>query len=101
MLERFYDPITGSITLDGIDLKEINLKYLRNQIGLVGQEPILFADTIGNNIRYGKEDATLEEIKFAARNANAADFIENLKEQYETFAGASGTQISGGQKQRA
>lgn len=100
LIERFYDPEQGSVTLDGINLKDINLKSLRNHISLVGQEPVLFASTIANNIRYGKENATDEEMKEAARNANIADFIESLDSKYDTFAGASGTQLSGGQKQR-
>lgn len=75
LIERFYDPISGSVKLDGVDLKDLNVNYLRSQIGYVGQEPALFATTIEQNIRYGKADATREEIEEAAKKANAHDFI--------------------------
>eukprot|EP00463_Aulacantha_scolymantha_P001842 TRINITY_DN246_c0_g1_i12.p1 TRINITY_DN246_c0_g1~~TRINITY_DN246_c0_g1_i12.p1 ORF type:complete len:574 (-),score=85.57 TRINITY_DN246_c0_g1_i12:76-1797(-) len=101
LMQRFYDPLKGFIKIDGIKLTEFNLKYLRDQIGLVGQEPVLFNTSIGKNISYSKDDATPEEIKIAAQNANISDFIEKeLKEKYETNVGAKGTQLSGGQKQR-
>ncbi len=75
MIQRFYDPQSGTIELDGEDTKNLNINWLRRQIGLVGQEPVLFPGTIAENIRYGKEDATLEEVETAARAANAHKFI--------------------------
>ncbi len=78
LLQRFYDPLNGSISLDGIDLKQLNLKWLRTQIGVVNQEPILFATSIADNIRMGRDDVTQEEIELAAKNANAHDFIMTL-----------------------
>ena len=80
LIQRFYDPIYGSILFDGIDLTQLNLKWLRTQIGVVNQEPILFATTIAVNIRMGREDVTQEEIEIAAKNANAHEFIMNLPE---------------------
>jgi len=100
MLERFYDPTGGTVSLDGIDLKDINVKHLRSMIGYVGQEPTLFATTIEKNIRYGNPSATEEEIEEAARLANAHDFITSFNEGYNTQVGDKGTQLSGGQKQR-
>jgi ABC-type multidrug transport system fused ATPase/permease subunit len=100
MLERFYDPQSGSIFLDGVNLKDINLTYLRSLIGYVGQEPTLFATTIRRNIEYGKPGATQTEIEEAAMLANAHDFILQLPEGYDTQVGDKGGQLSGGQKQR-
>ncbi|CAJ1946712.1 unnamed protein product [Cylindrotheca closterium] len=100
MLERFYDPTGGSVSLDGVNLKDINVKHLRSMIGYVGQEPTLFATTIEKNIRYGNPSASLEEIQEAARLANAHDFISSFNEGYQTQVGDKGTQLSGGQKQR-
>ena len=100
MIERFYDPLKGSVTLDGIDIKELNVSYLRKLIGYVGQEPTLFATTIAGNIKYGKPDATQEEIEAAARSANAHDFITSFPDGYNTQVGDKGAQLSGGQKQR-
>jgi len=97
---RFYDPDQGRITLDGIDLKDIDLFWLRGQIGYVGQEPVLFATTLKENLLFGKEDATDAEIEQALKKAEAYDFVQALKEKLETFAGTAGSQISGGQKQR-
>jgi ATP-binding cassette subfamily B (MDR/TAP) protein 1 len=97
---RFYDPDEGRITLDGTDLRELNLNWLREQIGYVGQEPVLFATTIKENLLFGKENATSEEIEIALRKAEAHDFVDNLKDKIDTFVGSSGSQISGGQKQR-
>ena len=76
------------------------MKWLRSHIGVVSQEPVLFDTTIAENIRYGKEDATMEEIQEAAKNANAHNFIMELPKGYETLVGEAGTQLSGGQKQR-
>lgn len=100
LLERFYDPTAGSVKLDGIDIKDINVKYLRSMIGYVGQEPTLFATTIGNNIGYGLPDCTQEQIEEAAKQANAHDFIMQLPDGYDTDVGDMGSQLSGGQKQR-
>jgi len=101
LLERFYNPDTGRILLDGVDIKEFRLSWLRQQMGLVGQEPILFNESIRANIAYGKEGgATEEEIVAAAEAANAHQFICGLPEGYDTSVGERGTQLSGGQKQR-
>ena len=78
LLERFYDPVSGEVLIDGVDLKKLQLKWIREKIGLVSQEPILFATTIKENILYGKEDASDEEIKTAIVLANAAKFIDKL-----------------------
>lgn len=80
LLERFYDPKLGSVELDGVNLKDINVTYLRSLIGYVGQEPTLFATSIRGNIKYGKADATQEEIEEVAKMANAHDFIMSFPE---------------------
>jgi len=100
LIERWYDVLGGSVCLDGVNIKELNLKWLRNQIGLVGQEPVLFSGSIADNIRYGKADATMEEIQKAAKDANAHNFITGFPDGYDTSVGEKGTQLSGGQKQR-
>ncbi|BFG23770.1 hypothetical protein CerSpe_100440 [Prunus speciosa] len=100
LIERFYDPRAGEVLIDGINLKEFQLKWIRNKIGLVSQEPVLFASSIKENIAYGKDGATLEEIKAAAERANAAKFIDKLPQGVDTMVGEHGTQLSGGQKQR-
>lgn len=100
LIERFYEPLSGQILLDGVDIQDIDLKWLRQQIGLVNQEPALFATTIRENILYGKDDATLDEITRAAKLSEAINFINNLPERYETQVGERGIQLSGGQKQR-
>ena len=82
LMQRFYDPLNGSISLDGINLKELNLKWLRTQIGVVNQEPILFATSIADNIRMGRDGVTQDEIEAAAKNANAHDFIMTLPNVY-------------------
>jgi ATP-binding cassette subfamily B (MDR/TAP) protein 1 len=99
-LERFYDPDSGSVELDGVDLKELNVHWLREQFGLVGQEPVLFDTTILENIRFGFPDATQELVESAAMLANAYDFIVDFPDGFETMVGEGGTQVSGGQKQR-
>lgn len=78
LIERFYDPESGEVLIDGIDLKTLHLRWIRNKIGLVSQEPILFATTIRENIVYGKKDATDEEIRIAVKLANAATFVDKL-----------------------
>ncbi|KAJ8898766.1 hypothetical protein K2173_005085 [Erythroxylum novogranatense] len=100
LIERFYDPHTGEVLVDGINLKEFQLKWIRQKIGLVSQEPVLFTSSIKDNIAYGKEGATTEEIKSAIALANAAKFIDKLPQGLDTMVGDHGTQLSGGQKQR-
>ena len=101
LIERFYDPDGGHIYLDGVELKTLKLNWLRQQIGLVSQEPVLFNETIRENIAYGKNGtATEEEIIAAARSSNAHDFISALPQGYDTNVGERGVQLSGGQKQR-
>ncbi|XP_039133326.1 ABC transporter B family member 4-like [Dioscorea cayenensis subsp. rotundata] len=100
LLERFYDPQGGEVLIDGVNLKNLNLKWIREKIGLVSQEPILFTMTIRENIAYGKEGATPEEIRTAVELANAANFIDNMHNGLDTMVGEHGTQLSGGQKQR-
>jgi len=100
LLERFYDPTSGSIELDGVNLKELNVEWLRDQLGLVGQEPVLFDTTIAENIRLGLPEATQEDVENAAKVANAHEFIVSFPDGYDTLVGIGGTQVSGGQKQR-
>ncbi|XP_064998344.1 putative multidrug resistance protein [Musa acuminata AAA Group] len=100
LMERFYDPLGGEILLDGVDIKSIKLKWLRSQIGLVSQEPALFATSIKENLLFGKEEATVEEVVAAATASNAHNFISQLPQGYDTQVGESGVQMSGGQKQR-
>ncbi|ERN18247.1 ABC transporter B family member 13 isoform X1 [Amborella trichopoda] len=100
LVERFYDPTSGVIMLDGHDLKSLKMKWLRSQIGLVSQEPALFATTIAENISYGNESSDIQMIMEAAKAANADSFIRRLPENYSTQVGYGGTQLSGGQKQR-
>lgn len=100
LLTRFYDPTAGEIILDGHSLKDVSVQSLRQQIGVVSQEVILFNGTVKENILYGKPEATDREIEFAARAANAHDFIMQLHERYDTQVGERGIKLSGGQKQR-
>jgi ATP-binding cassette subfamily B (MDR/TAP) protein 1 len=100
LLERFYDPNSGSIFLDGRDVKTLNVKWLRCQIGLVSQEPVLFATTIHENIAAGGSNITRDQVIAAAKLANAHTFIMSLPEQYDTLVGEKGVSLSGGQKQR-
>lgn len=101
LIPRFWDVDNGRVTIDGHDIREVNLRSLREQIGIVPQETTLFSDTVYNNIRYGKLDATREEVEAAARAANAHDFILNdLAEGYDTPVGERGVKLSGGQRQR-
>ena len=100
LLPRFYDLIDGSIKIDGINIKEIDIKQLRKLIGIVSQESILFNDTIYNNIKIGNLDANKEDIINAAKAANAHDFILKAEQGYDTNIGNSGDKLSGGQKQR-
>ncbi|XP_077228538.1 putative multidrug resistance protein [Tasmannia lanceolata] len=100
LVERFYDPLKGSVKIDGVDIKMYNLRALRSHIALVSQEPTLFAGTIHENIVYGKKNATEAEIIEAAALANAHEFISCMKDGYMTYCGERGVQLSGGQKQR-
>nr|XP_057939637.1 ATP-dependent translocase ABCB1-like isoform X2 [Doryrhamphus excisus] len=100
LLQRFYDIQEGTICIDDHDIRSLNIRYLREMIGVVSQEPILFATTIAENIRYGRLDVTQQEIEQAAKEANAYDFIINLPDKFETLVGERGIQMSGGQKQR-
>ncbi|CAN0885243.1 ABC transporter B family member 11 [Linum grandiflorum] len=100
LVERFYDPQAGEVLIDGINLKEFQLKWIRGKIGLVSQEPALFTSSIKDNIAYGKEGATIDEIRAATELANAAKFIDKLPQGLDTMVGEHGTQLSGGQKQR-
>ena len=100
LIPRFYDVTDGTIRIDGKDIRDIKLKSLRNQIGIVQQDVYLFAGTIMENIRYGKPDATEEEIIEAAKNANAHEFIMSFPDGYNTDIGQRGIKLSGGQKQR-
>lgn len=100
MVPRFYDPLTGSVRLDDVDLRELRKKDLRDHITLVPQEAVLFSGSIEENIRLGKTTATSDQIREAARQANAADFILQQPQGYDTPVGERGAQLSGGQKQR-
>jgi len=100
LIPRFYDVNSGTIRIDGKDIRKVTLKSLRNQIGIVQQDVYLFAGTIFENIAYGKPGATMDEVIEAAKNANAHDFIMSFPEGYETDIGQRGIKLSGGQKQR-
>lgn len=100
LLPRFYDVTSGFIAIDGQDVRSVTQRSLREAIGLVQQDVYLFDGTIAENIAYGRPDATLEEVREAARRANIADFVESLPEGYETQVGERGSHLSGGQKQR-
>ncbi|KAL7712658.1 ABC-type xenobiotic transporter [Entamoeba marina] len=103
LIQRLYDPVGGKVTLDGNDLRELNIKWLRNQIGLVGQEPVLFSGTIRDNILLGAIEGvtpTEDDVIRCAQMANAHDFITHLPDGYDTLVGEKGASLSGGQKQR-
>ncbi|CAF4125410.1 unnamed protein product [Rotaria magnacalcarata] len=100
LLERFYDPLKGKILFDDVDIRELNIQWLRSCLGLVSQEPILFDLTIAENIAYGHENASMKEIIEAATKANIHDFIQQLPQGYETKVGMKGGHLSGGEKQR-
>ncbi|KAL5722395.1 ABC-type xenobiotic transporter [Ranunculus cassubicifolius] len=100
LLQRFYDPMGGEILLDGVSITMLQLRWLRSQMGLVSQEPALFATSIKVNILFGKEDATFEEVIAASKASNAHNFISQLPQGYDTQVGERGVQMSGGQKQR-
>ena len=100
LIPRFYEVTSGAILIDGMDIRDIKLADLRNNIGIVQQDVYLFAGTIMDNIRYGRPDATDEEVVRAAKNANAHDFIMAFPDGYDTDIGQRGVKLSGGQKQR-
>jgi subfamily B ATP-binding cassette protein MsbA len=100
LVPRFYDPTNGAVKIDGVDIRDVTFKSLRDQIGLVTQETFLFNDTVANNIAYGKPGATKEEIINAAKRAHAHEFILQMPGQYDTVIGESGVKLSGGQRQR-
>ena len=100
LLERFYDPLRGEVLLDGVPLRSLNVRWLRQQIGLVMQEPVLFNTSIAQNIACSKPGASQHEVERAGRMANAHDFIVALPDKYATVAGHAGAELSGGQKQR-
>ncbi len=100
LIARFYDRNSGDILIDGRDIQEFSLRTLRNQMSIVLQETFLFSGTIVDNVRYGKPDATMEEIEEAARQANAHEFICTLSDGYRSLIGSNGTRLSGGQRQR-
>ncbi|WP_414582419.1 ATP-binding cassette domain-containing protein [Scytonema sp. PCC 10023] len=100
LLPRFYDPTSGCITIDGVDLRDFELKSLRKAMGIVSQDTFLFNDTVRKNIGYGRPEATDEEIMIAAKRANAYEFIIKLPEGFDTLIGDRGVMLSGGQRQR-
>ena len=100
LIPRFYDVTNGTIKIDGQDIRNVTMRSLRNSIGIVQQDVYLFAGSVADNIRYGKPDATMEEIVEAAKNANAHEFIMELPDGYDTYIGQRGIKLSGGQKQR-
>ena len=101
LIPRFFDPGEGQVLVDGIDVRELDLKQLRGSVGLVAQETFLFSDTLYGNLTYGQEDAPIERVREAAATAQAEEFIAPLEEGYETVVGERGVGLSGGQKQRA
>ena len=100
MIPRFYEPVRGRITMDGVDIREMNLKSLRSLMGIVTQDTILFNDTVRNNIAYGLEDRPLNDVVAAAKTANTHEFIADMPHGYDTLIGDRGTLMSGGQRQR-
>ena len=97
---RFYDPQSGSIELDGVDIRELDPQELRSNIAIVSQQPTMFTGNVWDNIRYGRPDASDEEVRNAAESAYASEFIDKLPEGYDSYLGEAGIRLSGGQKQR-
>ena len=100
LLPRFYDVSTGSLLIDGVDVRQLGLQELRGNVGLVPQETLLFSGTVAENILYGRPDAAVQEVQDAARAANAHDFISTFPHGYDTVVGEKGIKLSGGQRQR-
>mgnify|MGYP001323882463 FL=1 len=100
LIPRFYDVVDGSVSIDGVNVKDIEIRSLRQMMGIVSQETILFNDTIGSNIKYGLQNVSEERMKEAAKNANALDFINEQPEGFNTVIGEKGVRLSGGQRQR-
>lgn len=100
LIPRFYDVVDGSVTIDDVDIKDIDIKSLRRLMGIVSQETILFNDTIGSNIKYGLQGVSDNRLEVAAKNANALEFIKEQPEGFETMIGEKGVRLSGGQRQR-
>jgi ABC-type multidrug transport system fused ATPase/permease subunit len=100
LLVRLYDPVAGRVTLDGVDLRELDPAWLRRLVGVVSQEPVLFSTSIGDNVRYGRPEATDAEVRDAIRAANAEGFVSSFPDGLATKVGERGQQLSGGQKQR-
>jgi ATP-binding cassette subfamily B protein len=100
LLPRLYDPQAGGVTVDGVDLREVDLPSLRREVGFVSDDPFLFSDTVRNNIAYARPDASQDEVEEAARRADIHDFIAELPEGYATLIGERGLTVSGGQRQR-
>ena len=100
LVARFHDPVAGEISLDGVPLGRLSLRALRGMIGLVSQETVVLNDSVHANIAYGKPTATREEVRNAARAANALEFVDRLPQGFDTLLGERGTRLSGGQRQR-
>ena len=100
LILRFYDPTQGTVTFNGVDLRELDLDFYRENISIVFQNSVLFNDTILNNLKYSMEDATLAEVEKACRDANIDDFVHSLPDEYNTVVGERGVKLSGGQRQR-
>ncbi|MFS1663994.1 ABC transporter ATP-binding protein [Streptococcus sp. zg-JUN1979] len=100
LIPRFYDVTLGKIKVDGVDVRDYNLKALRDKIGFIPQKALLFTGTIGDNLKYGKEDATIDELRQAADIAQAKEFIESREDAFDTHLAEGGSNLSGGQKQR-
>jgi subfamily B ATP-binding cassette protein MsbA len=100
LIIRFYDPIEGKVKIDGLDIKECEVKSYRQLFGIVSQETMLFNDTIANNISFGRKDVTLEKLEEVASHANALDFINKLPDRFDTLIGDRGVTLSGGERQR-
>ena len=100
LITRFYDVASGKITIDGIDIRKLTVENLRSLMGIVSQDTILFNDTVAHNISYGLPEAGIDEIRQAAKTANALESIDNLPNGFDTIIGEKGTRLSGGQRQR-
>ena len=99
LILRFYDPNSGRVLIDGVDIRELDARWWRGNVGVVSQEPVLFAGTLADNIRYASPEASQAQVEATARMANC-DFIQQLPDRFDTFVGERGGSLSGGQKQR-